>query len=236
MDFYRFLLDIQSLDHVIKRHLDESEEERKRIEFLSKQKLKREEEYSDKKTQKAELKDQITSLEKELFTIDEKIKKSQEHLSMASSQNEVDALNKEIENLSPRQEEIEESVLEKLDQVETIEEGIKVDEEYFSGISDTIAEIQEEVDAIEAKNKGEIEKLEKQIEALLIEIPNDFKPMYDKVREKYRFNSPITKLTGTACAKCRMQISSAEAGEINNSFQHRICSGCGRIIISNQVS
>jgi predicted nucleic acid-binding Zn-ribbon protein len=236
MDFYRFLLDIQALDNVIKKHMDESLEEKGRIEFLEKQKHKRHELNNELNELKTECKTKISNLEKELFDIDEKIAKSEQHLSQVMTEAEVNALNKEIETLTPQKDQIEEEVLELLDKVDELEEKLEIDKEYFSGIQETIAEIQEEVDKIDKNNSEEIIKLEKQIEGLLPEIPIDFRPTFENVREKFRFNDPVTKLLGTSCSKCRMQISSGEAAEINNSYQHKICSGCGRILISNQIT
>lgn len=236
MDFYRFLLDIQALDHVIKKHMDQSLEEKGRIDFLSKQKQKRVDENEGFLNSKTEYKTKISELEKELFSLDEKIAKSEQHLSQVMTESEVNALNKEIETLTPKKDAIEEEVLELLDKIDQLDEKLEIDKEYFSGIEETIKEIEIEVNEIDSKNKEEIENLEKQIEGLLPEIPIDFLPMFNKTREKFRFNDPVTKLTGTACSKCRMQISSGEASEINNSFQHKICSGCGRILISNKVN
>jgi len=236
MDFYRYILDIQSLDSVIKRYLDQTQEEKSRIDFLEKQRNQRKEKNSELENKKTEYKTRVSDLEKELFGIDEKISKSKEHMALASSQAQVDALTKEIETLSPRQSEIEEEVLTILDQIEEIDSLLEIDTEYFGGIQETIDEVNKEISEIEDGNKEEVSKLETQIEGLILEIPSDFLVMYKNVREKFRFQEPVTKLTGCACGKCRMQISTGEASEINNSFQHRICAGCGRILISNKVA
>ncbi|OIQ15656.1 MAG: hypothetical protein BM556_17000 [Bacteriovorax sp. MedPE-SWde] len=235
MDFYRYLLDIQSLDLVIKRHLDQTQEELKRIDFLQKQKQKRIDENDEMINKKTDLKDQLTALEKKLFTLEDKISKSKSHMEQANSESQINALNKEVETLTPQIDEVENEILATLDKVEQCEQYVEDNKEYFSGIEDTIKDIQTEVTKIENENKEKIDALELQISGLIKEIPESFLSTYSRIREKFRFQTPIVQLTGTACSVCRMQISSGEATEVNNSYQHRICSGCGRLIISNNV-
>lgn len=232
MDFYTYLIDIQSLDLVIKRHLDLINDEQRRLTFIESQKNKRLGKYEECKIKKSDYKDQLILWEKELFSIDDKLEKSKSHLSMATTEQQVKALEKEISELEPSKDELEEKILVRIDEIDELEKSIEEDEIYFKGVEETLSEIKAEIKTIEDQEKKEIEKLESQINGLLSEIPTHEKDQFLRARDKNRFDSPVTHLNATSCSKCRLQISAVEADEINNKKQLSNCKGCGRLLIS----
>ena len=95
------LLELQKIENKIHERHHNIEGHKKRIEHINNQIKKRKQllikNEEDLETHKSELKKK----EKVLFNLEEKKKKSNEHYKVAKSQIEVEALEKELKDLSP---------------------------------------------------------------------------------------------------------------------------------------
>ena len=231
MDYYSYLVDIEALDLVIKKHQDKIDEESARIDFLKKQKLSREKIYLENletcKSQKVEQ----TKREKELFDIDTKIDNNNAHQQNATTTKQAETLMHELSELSAHKDSLENSILELIDTIDQLEEKIKIDEEYFKGMEDTIHDISLEAKEIINEEQADIKKLETQIEGLLSEVPTDLLNVFTISRDKHRFKSSLATIQGNSCSKCRSQIASAEVETFNKTKAHMICSGCKRLLL-----
>ena len=173
MTTYKYLFDIQALDLVIHGHLNLIQEEERRLSFVSSQVDKRKEAYNLNCKELADQRAQIVSLEKELFSVDEKLLKSRDHIAMATNAQQISALEKEINDLSPKKDLLEEKILTLIDQTELLEKKNSEDETYFKGVEETLKEIKEDINQVTEQNNIKVNKLEEQIKGLEQDLPKN---------------------------------------------------------------
>ena len=151
---------------------------------------------------------------------------------MATNEQQARALEKEINELSPKKDQLEEEILNLIDEVENLEEKIKEDDIYFDGVNQTLAQIQEDIDSVTKDHTAKIDKLNDQIEGLLTEVPDNIKRDFINSRSINRFKEPVVIIKAQSCAKCRMQMSGLEADNIMKRGDYLVCKGCSRVIVS----
>lgn len=229
-----FLLQIQSLDLKIQKHLmaiDEEQSRYTRVENFRETRLKRKE-ILEKQT--VALKQELTDLEKALHDLESKLTSSESHLSQVKSEAELKALESEMATLSPAVDEQQNLILSMMEEQEEIDAELEEIETYLQGSKVALQEIQNEIDEVSKKENHEIKKLTDQIDLINSNVSDESLSIFNKTNEKYRFNRPISFIVGNSCRECRFQIDNATIQEIDRYQTLGICSGCGRILTINR--
>ncbi len=234
MDNFTLVLDINSFDIRIQKHLSIIEEEHKRVLFLEKQYVKKEEMRSSLSEQLSEQVKLTNDLENNLTLTDKEIARSNEALTNITSTLQEDAVNKELAKLIPQKDLLEEQIFELLENIDQIKLDLTETENFLSGLKQTIEEAKAEHLQVSTKESINIKQIEHNIEGVLEELESPLKEIFIKTRVRHRFNSPVTHLQGLACGKCRFQISRSDADQINTNDSYAICSSCGRILIAHK--
>lgn len=230
LDDYKNLYEIQSLDLKIKTHLDLIAEEEHRIVFVGKQANKRKESCEEAKLNLKKIKEESKKRESDLFSIQKELDRARGHLNDATTSHQLESLESEIAKLSPRALELETELFSLMEKEEEIIAQIKVDESYLSGVSDTLTEIEKEVNEIRISEKAKIDNLEERISALLENTDPELLRPFETVRKKHRFTHPLSTIQGSGCARCKYLVPSATKEQLERMFCIEICSGCGRLL------
>ena len=230
LDSFKSLMEVQSLDSKIGVHLHNIKEHRKRVTFL---KSSSEKKTNEKDQLSKKLEDQISEIakhEKDLFKIENELDKAKTHLSNATTNNHVELLEKEISNLGPKVEDLEEIILNIMDDNENIELEIHKLEKFLEGSASTISIIEEEVNADCEKENLEINRYQERIDLLLEALDDKYKKTFITLNNKFRFNSPLALIIGGACSSCRFQVTGLQKEQVEQGRVLEFCAGCSRLL------
>lgn len=230
LDSFKSLMEVQSLDKKIGIHLDHIREHEKRVTFLN---SNREKKNNEKDQLTSKLNDQssdIACLEKDLFKFENEIERAKVHLLNASTNNQVLLLEKEISNLSPRAEKLEEEILQKMDDNEDIEKEIEKITTFIDGSKSTLTEIKQEVEKDCQKEALEISRYQDRIDLLLEPLDDKYKKPFIDLNKKFRFNSPLAMIVGGACSSCRFQVTGVQKEQVEQGRVLEFCAGCNRLL------
>jgi predicted nucleic acid-binding Zn-ribbon protein len=236
MENYKKLVEIQSLYNHIGNYLEDINSQNNRLLLIEKQREKRSEELENFNLEKDVLNKDITELEKELFDREKELSKTTDHLSMASNESQANALQKELDFLSPKVDSIQESILEKMETIESLEEKISESLEFLSGSSESLKDLQNEVDTENLKTKKDIDNHSSRIELLFDSVDNNVKKSFSSIFEKSKDKRAIAFLKGRSCSVCRTEAPSMQISEIENARSIEFCMGCGKILIPSTIN
>lgn len=231
---FKNILEVQSLEIQIEKHLQATSENQSRIDYLSK-KLEEKEIFRRKNVEKLKMiKSEIGTLEKDLFECDKKIDQQKSAQNQILSEKEFQALALQLEKCEVESSDLSEKILELLDTQEEIEEKIKRSDSFINGILETILEVKNEVYEKNSDEQNEIRKYQKRI-SLLVESTD--KSLYNL----YLKTKAITKkmacafLVNNLCGQCKFTISKEIIDLIEKKFKIETCPCCYRILIPESV-
>ncbi|AYF45799.1 zinc ribbon domain protein [Halobacteriovorax sp. BALOs_7] len=230
MENLKYLKDVMSLDKVILGLKQANNEELKRIEFLIKQKDKKEEEIAQLRNDTKQAKEQVTANEKSIFEIEKKLEQSRANLNAVTSQQQEEALSVSIKKQEDEFEGLQDKTLELLEMIEEKEALQKEAIEFITGITNTIDEIQAEVDQGNKANESKVLSLENQIEGLLSEVPPEAVKLYKMAASK-RAHDACTFLIGQSCGSCKFTYAAGEVATFNKGIDLILCKGCQRLLL-----
>ncbi len=228
---YSNLKEVHSLDNMIKVHLDKISEEERRIEFLSKKRKQKDQELLELEAQKKETENEVNQAEVVLFDLEKRLKTSHEHLPMATSEKEANAIEKEISRLTPEVDEIQERCLNLLESIEELEKAIIQAKGFLEGSKETLEEVITEVDEIRAQESIPIKQYEGRIALLLEDTPSSLLEVFSKIREKHQFNRPLVRIINHACEFCHFRIDQMSLERVESLQGIETCGQCGRLFI-----
>lgn len=228
---YSALKEIHSLDLMIKGHLDRISEQEQRIESIHQKRSEKEKMKVALKEEILRFQEEITKEEKLLFDLENKLKKTLEHIPMANSEKEINALEKEKEKLSPEVELIQERIIEKLELIEEREDQIRKATTFLQGSLETLQSIESEVQEIKSEEERSLGHYQERIEALLEEIPRELKNSFLKVREKFKYQRPLVRIIKHSCEFCHFQLDQLALEAVESLQRIETCSQCERLFI-----
>lgn len=225
------LKEIQSLDNMIAKHLDAIKSEESRKDHILGMRQKRETEKVGLLKKVEENSALINELEKELFDWEKKRQQAELNQDRAKDQKQVEALEKEINQLTPKCEDCEEKILNLLEENEEIK--VKVDEadEFLKGSGETLNQISKEILDETKEERHQITNYEERIEALITEIPKELLEAFNRAQKKYRFKMPLARIVNRACEKCRFQVDSQTLSLVDQARTIAHCQQCERLLI-----
>lgn len=225
------LKEIQSLDNMISRHLDAIRNEESRKDHVLGLRQRRESEKVGF-LQKIEENSALIGLrEKELFDWEKKKQQAERNLLHATDQKQVEALEKEIKEFSPKCEACEEEILELLEENEVLEDSVNEADEFLNGSLKTLDDISLEILEETKEERRQISNYENRIELLLKDIPKELLDSFLIAREKYRFKMPLSRIVNRSCENCRFQVDSQTLSLVDQAKTISHCQQCERLLI-----
>ncbi len=224
------LVQVQSLENKIHEHIIKIEGHENRVNFIEKQRQTRQNELENLENQLLENRKIIADDEKSLFKLESELEKTKFHLDQVTSQQQADALEKEITTLGPKAEGLEEQILENMEKQEDIITKQDSCQEFLNGSASTLEEIKTEVKAdCDLENK-EIGKYQDRINLLLDECPGDYKSLFVSINKRFKYKSPVTSISDGHCTSCRFAINGVQKATVEKGNSIELCSGCGRLL------
>lgn len=232
IEFYADLIQAQALDNDIKKHLDAIQDNIQRIAMIKQQRAQREDQKNANQESLNTKIHENSTLEKELAETENKIEKSNEHLSVATNQQQADAINKELETLQPKADNLENQILELIDEIDQLKINICEDEEFLSGSLETLNELETEVLTINENENKQIKTLEERVENLLSLVPERYKTAYMQSQKNHRFQHPIAFIDASRnCNQCRFALDITIQEHVTKGLSPETCPSCTRLLL-----
>lgn len=230
-DLLQDIREIESLDRHIKGHLDNMEEQQKRISFIEGQREAKQEELRDLKEKAKAKQTELTNQENTLSKVDSQLEKTMHNLSAVTTDQQLKSLENEKQKFEQQKNELEASVFKIMEDIESNQLEQKELSEFIEGSAETLHELQDEINASNQKDQKEIDQYQQRIDVILNDLAEPLLTKYKKAREKYRFKEPATYLKTDNCPKCGIAVSPSKKNDILYFKSIESCSGCGRILI-----
>jgi len=230
------LIEIQGLDSRIKLHMDQISSERKRVSTLLEQRKRRSEELKLNQIEYKEKKKQLHQLEQELSQTENLFQKNKDSQSNIKTQKELESLEQEFNALENKKEKLEEEVFIFLEAVDNLENNLSDHQNFLTGSSTTLQEIQDEVNRKTKDEEEKIEQYQQRIHALLNQCDLDAKDQFLRINERLRFKNPISITTGKQCGQCKFSLDQQTILEMDKCLHPQTCSNCGRFLLSRPGS
>lgn len=221
VEWFTKLKEIDSLTKMKNLQLKSKKEEEDRIKKLVEKKDEAIKLSNSLKQSIIQKNSDIADLEKKLKTASEQ---KQRLMDMGGDEKKISSFVAEIEKL-------EESGLEYLTEVESIEAELSDNKTFIAGIEKTIKEIEDESRVEIDKIKQEINNADLRLSLLLEELPSEFKNILVKTTAKNLAHGPFTRIDQGSCYFCRYKISRMDESEIDMLKGLKTCPQCGRIFL-----
>ncbi len=176
------------------------------------------------------LKEIMGKKEKQLFTIETQIKKSNINLNNAKTEQQAKAASKEIETLTPETSTLEDDILNILDKIETLDEELLSLKQYFKNIDNSILEITTEVNDFTKNNENEIKNYEIRYNGFCQSLPKDVLDIFKGVENQFKFKAPVTFVEDDVCKRCHFNVERSMQSNIEKMLLIELCPSCGRIL------
>ncbi len=228
---FSHLKEIQSLDNMIKKHLDAISAEEGRLEHINALRKRAQDEIENLTNLVSQKKVTTQNLEKELFDWENKLAKAEENLPYATNEKEVSALERDRSMSQENVDDLQEKVLTLLEEIEEHENLIREKEVFLSGSQETLDEINLEIEIETRQERQQITNYEARIEVLRQEVPGSLWQTFSEARKKHRFNLPLARIMNKACEKCRFIVDAQTASRVEAATGYELCTQCGRLLI-----
>jgi predicted nucleic acid-binding Zn-ribbon protein len=159
----------------------------------------------------------------------QRLKKSAVKLKQLKTAYEFQALNREIENTKRSNGELEETILKKMEEIETLKNGLTELEASWDRLKSELAEIEQETAARSSEFKGvlaskmeEVEKARKEVDKLIL-------ARYNFIRGR-RYSDAIVAIKDGSCGGCFMHLPHQMFNEILTHREIVSCPACARLL------
>lgn len=174
----------------------------------------------------------LKNVENEIESIRDTIRKYREQQFQIKNNDEYKTLEKEIATAEEKISQLEDKQLMAMDaidevkqRVQTIEEGMKVDE---SRIAEDFTMLDKRAEMIEK----ELSEKKVEREGLLGDIPADMLRRYERIM-KHLQSAAMVPIQNGACGGCHMKLPPQIVNDAKKQDQLTLCSYCGRIVYRN---
>lgn len=232
---FRNLLDIQSFEMKIYGCLKKIESHRSRISLMVSNRESKTELLATRKLELNEARLMIGTSEKELYRIETQIKKSNENLKIAATEQQMKASENELSVLVPKAASYENEALELMDKSEKIQEEIDLLNGFLEGSVETLDEIKIEVSRDVENEEKEISNFKERIDALISECPNEIKDIFLSVNERFKYKNPLAFIENGSCNQCFLAINRNTQSQVDKCKILELCTGCGRLLAPSGI-
>lgn len=224
------LIEIESLYKAIELERCGILSENKRIEILNKKKVQRHlsgEMAQDLSHQK---KISISHLEKELSIIEAELGRNITHLDYVKTNQEAEAIEKEMVSLSAKKDGLEENILNEMELLDESDQLVKGAEKFDLGIKETIKELEAEVNIEVTTKLNQIKNLDLRINALKELCSKKVAFAYAEITTKFPHISALGIISAGACSKCYLALDNNTLSKAKLDDNIEFCPGCGRLL------
>lgn len=236
MEHFKTFIELQSLLKKIATHEDQVRSSESRIEFIEASRAKRVELRDQLCTKRDQVNKDLNDQEKLLFNKERDLKRATDNLTQASSESQMKALETEIERVTEEIDVIQEGILEKLEEEESITANITESDEFLLGSLETLNEVKAEVKIEVDKELKEINNYKSRIGLLSDSLEKAHRDFFNQTLENVKDNQVISFLTGKICTRCKYEASSTQITEIENGRSIEVCDSCSRILIPATIN
>ena len=228
---FQNIIEIQSIENKTNKCSNEIQSEEKRIIDLERQRLEKSNLLVEKNESLDKLQKSHSDLEKELYEVDKKINKSNENIHLVKSETQAKAIEKELDLLNPKKDELENNVLEILDQVDVIEQEICDIESFLKGSKNTLTNINNEVLIKISEQKQIIKSYSSRLSELTADLQPDIAITLEKLNKRYKIKQFISLVENSVCNVCKFHIERHLQSLVENASTLEHCPNCTRILI-----
>ncbi len=223
------LIGLQDCDVQVKDIRSKKEEGPDKIKALEDELKHMEEQVEEELGQRDAYKGERRQIEQDIEELESKIEKSKVKLSNIKSNKEYEAALKEIDELEREKALSEDSVIEIMEEVESLEGKCAVSkarmDEFKKRLREDKREIQEELEALDRN----LENREKERVRIRKEINEDLLKKYDSIIE-HKGGVAISPVIKGVCQACHMGIPPQKFNELMRGNELMSCPHCTRII------
>ncbi len=233
---FKIIKEIDSLDRNIKTFIDLIENQNKRILSIN-NKINDKNEKIDKLNKELKsISSELTSSENELSSTQQKLEIKVSQKGQVFTDSQIQALDKEIKLYEEKIDSLEETVFSFMEKKESIEENIKDSHTFIKGASNSLIEIQKEVDI-------EIEQLTKKktntqlrVDTLLKQLPEGYQSKIKGMLDKDFRSTIVATIVDRSCNYCRASLPTQFISDVEDKHILKTCSACKRVFIPSSSS
>jgi len=185
--------------------------------------------FDSMKTELAEKKKQYVMYENDVEANISRIKKYEEHLKKLSSPKDYKALQREVDETKKINGEIQETMLELLEAIESIEEKIKDKEPFLVQLKSQVASEKEDIIKKAADEKKEKEEIKESKKTIFEELDPEIKLYYEDMVKKTAGNV-IVPIKKQVCHGCFLRVPPQILIELRKSDDLILCPRCHRVV------
>jgi predicted nucleic acid-binding Zn-ribbon protein len=233
---FRILKELNSLTQKLPQLELAISQELNRLEKIENMRLERQEKLTLYKEQSQQAQAELDTLEKAIQTLSNQIKKDKDHLKSSSSQEQIIALETQIQSMQTLLETQENAGLDLLEKVETLDKAIEDAEHFLQGSQETLKEIEQEILQNNKEVYLELQQKRSRIKSLEKELPEKLVHKLFILKKQKKDAQPLTQISvKNTCQLCGYLLPKALADSIEIKLKLHCCPGCERIIIPESV-
>ncbi len=187
----------------------------------------------DRKDESKEIKKKRREREERVEEIDILLSKHEEEKYKVKSQDEFNALDKEITRLEKEKKEVEDVILELMEREEELVTGLPL----YEKEKEREREMSEEKKNASEKHLDELihqeEILKNEREKLISQLGSNFLNQYDKIR-KSKGGLAVSRIIKGVCEGCNVKVSTSLINEVSQGKRIIYCENCNRILYDSE--
>jgi len=227
------LIELQNLDLKIDKIIIDKKTLLSKIEELKEKITGIKKDLKDRKEESREIKKKRREREERVEEIDILLSKHEEEKYKVKSQDEFNALDKEITRLEKEKEEIEDVILELMER----EEELITELPLYEKEKERERETSEEKKNASQKDLDELihqeEILKNEREKLISQLDGNFLNQYDKLR-KNKGGIAVSCIVKGVCEGCNIKVSTSLINEVSQGERIIHCENCNRILYDSE--
>jgi hypothetical protein len=225
------LLELQEIDKKILALRQSQGDFPKEIERLKGELKGAEDQIQAKRDRVAELEKSQRTVERELETLGEDMKKHQDRLYEVKSNREYDAIQQEIESLRVRISENEAVGLRCMEEIEGLQATFSEDEEMFETLKSErgglIEDLEKRLNSVETN----VRKWKKKRAVIAQDVEKRPLTVYTRIQETVRGGLAAVTIEKGSCGGCYRQLAPQRMVEVRRMDHVHRCENCGRILV-----
>ncbi|MFH1017871.1 MAG: C4-type zinc ribbon domain-containing protein [Pseudomonadota bacterium] len=159
----------------------------------------------------------------------QRLKKSQVRIKQLKTAYEFQALNREIENTKRSNTELEELILQRMEELETLRKMLADQEAAWNHVKEELVEVEcetkarlAEFESVLSAKREELTKARKDVEKAILS-------RYMFIRDR-KYSDAVVAIRDGSCSGCYMQLPHQMLNEIRRSLEIASCPACSRLI------
>ncbi len=203
-----------------------------RIAKIEDQRAQREALKQEAQEKLQESKHELQQIESRIELLSKKLESDKANTNNVFTQEEVSALEQQIESSQIELNQLEEQGLELIELIEGLEQDILDTDSFLAGTLDTIAEIEDDINQENADTYQAIKNNRARIDLLKEQLPEKVISKLEELLAKNFTHGPLVEISAqNSCLSCGYLIPIALINSVENKLNFHTCPGCGRILI-----